>query len=146
MGVRRRRPVHAGGQCGLPLAGRSGDAGRHRGRGRPAGGTEEGAYRYSEVEYASIGANARFNFGDTSPVYGLVRAGYWAAEENELGDRADGAYVGLGLGVDFTRNFNMSVVYTNHIYFSDYGWTDDNDFYYDVNRADTLMLGAEVRF
>jgi len=40
----------------------------------------------------------------------------------------------------------MSVVYTNHIYFSDYGWTDDNDFYYDVNRADTLMLGAEVRF
>lgn len=107
--------------------------------------TEEGAYRYSEVEYASIGANARFNFGDTSPVYGLVRAGYWAAE-NELGDSADGAYVGLGLGVDFTRNFNMSVVYTNHIYFSDYGWTDDNDFYYDVNRADTLMLGAEVRF
>lgn len=108
--------------------------------------TEEDGFRYSEVEYASIGANARFNFGATSPVYGLVRAGYWLAEDNEFGDSVDGAYVGVGVGVDFTRNFNMSVVYTNHVYFSDYGWTDNDDFYYDINRADTLMIGAEVRF
>ncbi len=106
---------------------------------------EQGGLRVGEVEYASVGVNARFNFGHTNPVYGLVRAGYWAAEDNEFGDRVDGGYVGLGLGVDFTRHFNMSLVYTNYVYFNDYYWSD-GEFFYDVNRADTLMLGAEVRF
>ena len=101
--------------------------------------------RYGEIDYNSVGVNARFNFGRTSPVYGLVRAGYWAADDNEFGGSVDGGYFGLGLGVDFNRHFNMSVVYTNHVYFNDYYWSD-GDFYYDANRADTLMLGAEVRF
>ena len=39
----------------------------------------------------------------------------------------------------------MSVVYTNHLYFNDYYW-DEGEFYYDADQADTLMLGAEVRF
>jgi hypothetical protein len=94
---------------------------------------------YGAVDYTSVGANARFNFGRTSPVYGLVRGGYWAAEDNEFGVSADGGYFGLGIGVDINRHFNMSVVYTNHVYFND-------DYYGDVNSAETLMLGAEVRF
>lgn len=105
-------------------------------------------FRYDEVDYASIGANARFNFGQNSPVYALVRAGYWTAEASIDGQWSadiDGAYVGVGVGVDFGRHFNMSVTYTNHVYFEDYYW-DNGDFYYDANRADTLMLGAEVRF
>ena len=107
--------------------------------------TEDDGVGYGKVEYASIGANARFNFGRTSPVYALVRAGYWAAEDDEFGMDVDGGYFGVGLGVDVTRNFNLSLVYTNYVYFNEYYW-DDGDFYYDANRADTLMFGAEVRF
>ena len=99
--------------------------------------------RADEVDYESIGVNARFNFGRGNPVYGLVRAGYWAADDNGTGDSADGGYFGVGLGVDFNRHFNMSVVYTNHVYFDGDSWSGELD---DVNRADTLMLGAEVRF
>lgn len=104
----------------------------------------EDGWRYAGIDHASVGVNARFNFGATSPVYALVRAGYWTADA-DYGIDVDGGYVGLGLGVDFNRHFNMSLVYTNHVYFEDYYW-DDGDFYYDANRADTLMLGAEVRF
>lgn len=107
-------------------------------------GTEDDGLAYGKVEYASIGANARFNFGRTNPVYGLVRAGYWAAEDDELGMDVDGAYFGVGLGVDVTRNFNLSLVYTNHVYFND--WEGNGLEYDDVNRADTLMFGAEARF
>ncbi len=108
-------------------------------------GTEHRGWRYSAFDYASVGVNARFNFGRSNPVYGLVRAGFWAAEEKDSGDGIEGGYFGLGLGVDFNRNFNMSLVYTNHVYFNDYYWSD-GEFYYDANRADTLMLGAEFRF
>jgi hypothetical protein len=101
-------------------------------------------WRYAKVDYASIGANARFNFGSASPVYGLVRAGYFSADDADVGT-VDGGYLGLGLGVDFNRHFNMSLVYTNHVYFNELYWSD-GDLYYDANRADTLMLGAEVRF
>jgi len=107
--------------------------------------TSDDRQRYGKVEFNSIGANARFNFGRTSPVYALVRGGYWQADDNDSGMDIDGGYFGLGLGVDVTRNFNLSLVYTNYVYFNDYYW-DDGDFYYDANRADTLMLGAEVRF
>ena len=107
--------------------------------------TEDDGVGYGKVEYASLGANARFNFGRNSPVYGLVRAGYWAAEDDEFGMDVDGGYFGAGLGVDVTRNFNLSLVYTNYVYFNEYYW-DDGEFYYDANRADTLMFGAEVRF
>ncbi len=102
-------------------------------------------WRYNKVEYSSVGVNARFNFGRDNPVYGLVRAGYWAGDDTEFGNTVDGGYFGVGLGVDFNRQFNMSLVYTNHVYFNDYYW-DDGDFYYDASRADLLMLGAEVRF
>lgn len=106
---------------------------------------EKDGRAYGEVDYTSVGVNARFNFGRTSPVYGLVRAGYWAADDSLSGDSVDGGYFGLGLGVDFSRQFNMSLVYTNHVYFNEYYWSE-GDFYYDANRADLLMLGAEVRF
>lgn len=96
----------------------------------------------SAVDFTSVGANARFNFGTSSPIYGLVRAGYWLAEDDEFGDSVEGGYFGVGLGVDFNRRFNMSLVYTNYVYFTDYVYYDD----YEINRADTLMLGAEVRF
>lgn len=99
----------------------------------------------SAVDFTSVGANARFNFGTNNPVFGLVRAGYWLAEDDEFGDSVEGGYFGVGLGVDINRHFNLSAVYTSHVYFTDYGYYDDG-FYYDANRADTLMLGAEVRF
>ncbi len=97
--------------------------------------------RFPAVDYGSVGVNARFNFGRSSPVYGLVRAGYWTAEEDRAGMDVDGGYFGLGLGVDFNRHVNMSLIYTNYVYFDSYDWD-----YYEINRADTLMLGAEVRF
>lgn len=92
-----------------------------------------------EVDYASIGVNARFNFGATNPLYGLVRAGYMGAESE--GVDVDGGYFGIGLGVDFNRHFNMSLVYTNYVYFDDYYWNED-----DFSRADMLLLGVEARF
>lgn len=105
---------------------------------------EDDGVDYGKVEYASIGANARFNFGRNSPVYGLVRAGYWTAEYDEFGADADGGYFGVGLGVDVNRHFNLSLVYTNHVYFND--WEGDGLEYDDLSRADTLLLGAELRF
>ncbi len=107
---------------------------------------QEDGWLYDKVDYASVGANARFNFGRHSPVYGIVRAGYWAADlsvnDGDFRADVDGGYVGLGVGVDFNRHFNMSLTYTNYIYFTDYYWGNG----YDVNRADTLMLGIEARF
>jgi len=108
------------------------------------GSTTEDVFEIPEVKYASIGANARFNFGRTSPVYALVRAGYWTADQDRTGLSTDGGYFGLGLGADISRNFNLSVVYTNYVYFDD--WESDGLDYDDISRADTLMLGAEVRF
>lgn len=107
--------------------------------------TSDDGQPFGEVDYSSIGVNARFNFGRTSPVYGLVRAGYWAADEDDSGMDVDGGYFGLGVGVDVNRHFNLSLVYTNYVYADDYSY-DDDDFYYDASRAETLMLGAEVRF
>lgn len=106
--------------------------------------TRDDGHPYGKVEYASLGADARFNFGRTGPVYALVRAGYWSADQHGTGQSTDGGYFGAGLGVDITRNFNLSLVYTNYVYFDD--WEGDGLDYDDINRADTLMLGAEVRF
>lgn len=107
---------------------------------------DDANFHYGALDYASVGVNARFNFGVNNPVYGLVRAGYWSAETKGVDDRVedtvDGGYFGVGLGVDFTRNFNISVVYTNHVYFQSYYGLDD----YDISRADTLLIGAELRF
>lgn len=112
-------------------------------RGELSGTTEDG-FRVGDVDYGSVGVNARFNFGRTSRVYALVRAGYWAAEEQgPYAMDVDGGYFGLGLGVDFNRHFNLGLTYTNYVYFDSYYWDAG---YYEVNRADTLMLGAELRF
>lgn len=110
-------------------------------RGKLADTTKDG-WPYADVDYGSIGVNARFNFGRTSPVYALVRAGYWAAEEGDGGMDVDGGYFGVGLGVDVTRHFNIGLTYTNYVYFDSYYSYDD----YEVSRADTLMFGGEVRF
>lgn len=108
------------------------------------GSTTDDGWQYSKVEYASIGVNARFNFGSGNPVYGLLRAGYFSADERGYGS-ADGGYAGIGLGMDFSRRFNMSLIYTNYVYFNELYWSQ-GDLYYDASRADMLMLGAEVRF
>lgn len=105
--------------------------------------TTDDGWRFAEVDYASIGVNARFNFGHASPVYALVRAGYMSADY-EFGN-VDGGYAGVGLGVDINRHFNLSLVYTNYVYFNEAYW-EGGTFYYDADRADMLMLGAEVRF
>lgn len=106
-------------------------------------------WRFDPVDFASIGFNGRFNFGRTSPVYGLVRAGYWAADTsvNDGEQRADvdGGYFGLGLGSDIGRHLSLSLVFTSYVYFNELYWEGDN-LYYDANRADTLMFGAEFRF
>jgi len=102
---------------------------------------EHDGFDAPEVEYSSVGANARFNFGSGNPVYALVRTGYWRAEYSNFRDSTDGAYLGVGLGVDFNRHFNMSLTYTNHLYFSESYWNGT-----EINSADTVMLGAEVRF
>lgn len=112
-------------------------------RGELARTTEDG-FEVGDIDYGSIGVNARFNFGRTSPVYAMVRAGYWAAEEKGVyAMDVDGGYFGVGLGVDINRHFNLGLTYTNYVYFDSYYWDAG---YYEVNRADTLMLGAEVRF
>jgi hypothetical protein len=104
--------------------------------------TEDDGFRFDKVEFDSVGFNGRFNFGTGSPVYALVRAGYWTADS--AGQDADGGYFGLGLGFDVNRHFNLSLAYTNYVYFNDV--EGDGIQYDDVNRADTLMLCAEVRF
>lgn len=114
---------------GIELAGGKLDDKRH------------GEGNYPGLDLLSLGANARFNFG-SSPVYALVRAGYWSSEDDRYGSNSDGGYAGGGLGVDFNRHFNMSVIYTTHVYATNYDWEDG----YEINSADTLMLGAEVRF
>ena len=106
--------------------------------------TTDDGWHYNKIEYRSIGFNGRFNFGAASPVYALVRSGYFDADEQGYRS-ADGGYVGIGLGADITRNFNMSLVYTNYVYFNELYWYD-GDLYYDASRSDALMLGAEVRF
>lgn len=98
---------------------------------------------FDEVDYASIGANARFNFG-SSPVFALVRAGYMTADSDWYGS-VDGGYLGVGLGVDITRHVNLGLVYTNYVYFNELYW-DGDQLNYDADRADTVMFGIEARF
>lgn len=106
-------------------------------------------WHYGAVDFASIGFTGRFNFGRHSPVYGLVRTGYWAADGDVDNGRydfdVDGGYLGLGLGADIGRHFSLSLVFTSYVYFNELYWEDDN-LYYDANRADTLLFGGEFRF
>jgi len=108
--------------------------------------TQDSGYLFPEVSYGSVGANARFNFGAGNPLYGIARLGYWSAEADDgygNTDDIDGVYAGLGLGVDITRNFNVNLVFSSYVYSNEYYY---NDYYYDLNRADTLTLGLELRF
>ncbi len=102
----------------------------------------DGAYVPS-VEFGSLGAMARFNFGD-SPLFAVVRLGYWSANSNgESNERVSGGYAGAGLGVDIGRHASLSVLYTNYLYANDY-YDSDEDI--TINRADVFNVGAEVRF
>ena len=105
--------------------------------------TVDDGWSFEQVDYGSIGVNARFNFGSSSPVFALVRAGYMSADYDR--GNVDGGYFGVGLGVDIDRHFNLSLVYSNYVYFNELYW-EGGTLYYDADRADTLMLGAEARF
>ena len=105
-----------------------------------------GSLPIPSIDFATVGFNGRFNFGRDSQLFGLVRSGYMTAEENFGGERSDGGYLGLGLGMDFSRTFNATLVYTHYLYFDDYSWNDGRIYYDDIGSADTLMLGVEARF
>ena len=118
-------------------------------RGRLDSATEYG-YLVPKVTYGMVGANARFNFGN-SPWFATVRSGYFSAEQDSSfgGDfSTDGGYGGVAIGVDVTRHFNINLGYTAFVYADDYYHEDGCDIYDDCyfNRADTVMLGLEARF
>lgn len=111
--------------------------------------TDHRGWYYPGVNYASVGVNARINFGRDSAWFGIVRGGYWYAEpdKQEYFDDSytDGGYAGLGIGVDINRHFNLQLMYTAYLYSNSYyyGYDDDE---YRINRADVLSVGGEVRF
>jgi hypothetical protein len=111
--------------------------------------TREDGYLVPEATYGAIGANARFNFGD-SRWFAIVRGGYFSADQDNPygGDfSTDGGYAGVGIGVDINRHFNISLGYTAFVYADDYYYDDCEDFDdCQFNRADTVMLGIEARF
>lgn len=102
------------------------------------------AFGVGDTDYASLGANARFQFGG-SPMFAMTRLGYWRADVDTYrgGEIIDGAYAGLGLGVDFNRHLNLTLAYTLHAYAERYGY---GTYDFDINRADLLTLGLEARF
>jgi hypothetical protein len=111
--------------------------------------TREDDYLIPKATFVAVGANARFNFGD-SRWFGVVRGGFFSADQDapDGGDfSTDGGYAGLGVGVDINRHFNITLAYTAYVYADDY-YYDDCDDYGDCefNRADTVMLGVEARF
>jgi len=112
--------------------------------------TEGGTtYRTGSADYASLGANARFQFGG-SPLFAMTRVGYWRADtDTGFGsENVDGGYAGVGLGVDFNRHLNLTLAYTYHAYASSYVYRNWNSTVYGttINRADLVTLGLEARF
>ncbi|WP_345775890.1 outer membrane beta-barrel protein, partial [Pseudoxanthomonas sp. X-1] len=117
--------------------------------------------KYGAVDFYSLGAIARFNFGRRSPWFALARLGYWygnTTQYDAIGRyyRADGssyikydsyrehvygAYAGLGIGVELGRHASLSLNYTGYLYSNSYDAGE-----YDPNYADALNLGVEVRF
>jgi hypothetical protein len=97
------------------------------------------------AQFGSVGGTARFNFGD-SPMFATARLGYWSgkSKDDTYDDRVYGAYVGVGLGVDLGRHASVRLGYTGFIYANSYDDYDDQ--YLEVNRADMVDLGFEVRF
>lgn len=102
-------------------------------------------YLVPEVKFTNIGANARFSFGRNGAWFGTVRAGYWRAKSDDYWGEVstDGAYAGLGVGVDISRHFNLQLMYTGYLYSAEYNYDDE---VYEVRGADVVTLGAEVRF
>ncbi|MBO9715569.1 MAG: hypothetical protein J7507_01875 [Pseudoxanthomonas sp.] len=108
--------------------------------------TDDGGWNYAQVDYGSIGANARFNFGEGNPWFAIARLGYWVADGDgdEDGD-VDGGYASFGIGVDVNRNFNVNLMYTNHAYATTYYYSSGYE-ETEINRADMVTLGVEARF
>lgn len=106
-------------------------------------------YEIPKATYTAVGANARFNFGD-SRWFALVRGGFFSADQDapDGGDfSTNGGYGGLGVGVDINRHFNVTLAYTAYVYADDYYYEDCDDYGdCEFNRADTVMLGVEARF
>lgn len=113
------------------------------------------------ADYGYLGVNARFQFGAGSRWFAIARAGYMGYEQEfeyryesgsyresgSLSDDGGGAYFGVGVGMDVTRNFNISAMVNGYAYSSIY--YDDSDDRYrfdDVETARTVTLGAEFRF
>lgn len=111
--------------------------------------TDHQGWSYPGVNYASVGVNARINFGRDSAWFGIVRGGYWYAEPDKQTyfdySYMDGGYAGLGIGVDINRHFNLQLMYTAYLYSNSYYYDYDDDGYR-INRADVLSVGGEVRF
>lgn len=98
---------------------------------------------FPEVRYDGIGANARFSFGVGNPWHGIARLGYWSADVKDgegYTDTVDGAYASAGIGVDFNRHINASLVYTS------YAWATSYYYGTEIDQADMVTFGLEVRF
>lgn len=112
-------------------------------------GTEHDGWSYGKVNYGSVGANARFNFGDGNPWFVIARLGYWAADgDGDDHSDVDGGYASFGIGVDVNRHFNVNLMYTNHAYATTYYYGRYGSYYEEteINRADMVTLGVEARF
>lgn len=109
-------------------------------------GTDDDGWRYGKVRYGSVGANARFNFGEGNPWFAIARLGYWSADgDGDDESDVDGGYASFGIGVDVTRNFNVNLMYTNHAYATTYYYTSGYE-ETEINRADMVTFGVEGRF
>lgn len=124
--------------------------------------------RYNlETRYGYIGANARFQFGAQSRWFAIARLGYMGYDQQvdyeylshdvDFGDyrysdssdeSGGGVYVGAGLGVDVTPNFNLQLMLSGYAFSSIYYDQYDDEYYIDddVNTASTATLGVEFRF
>ena len=112
--------------------------------------TDHDGWTYGQVNYGSVGANARFNFGQGNPWFAIARLGYWAADGDGDDDSdVDGGYASFGIGVDVGGNFHVNLMYTNHAYATTYYYYGGYGGYYEeteINRADMVTLGVEARF
>lgn len=121
-----------------------------------------------ESRFLYAGANTRFQFGVDSRWFGIARLGYIRFDEkrfygstdffsldgqsysyrNDIAENetqsANGAYFGVGIGVDVTPNMNFSL---NHIGYA-YSPTFADEFGYDdgLYSTSSSSLGLEVRF
>ena len=118
-----------------------------------------------DTSYGYAGANARFQFGVGSRWFAIARLGYMSYEEkgrysyedvyywnsdynysnsyNET-ESGGGAYFGAGIGVDITRNFNISLTHNGYAYSPTFG--DEYDYDDGFYTASSTALGLEVRF